>query len=158
MGGPFGVQHLAQGHFGMQMGQTGDQTADLQFESCCSAAQQTSNPQSHLRCHQVLQDSGNKEEVAGKGLSSLFVLCDVPDFKEVNEFRFDWRLQMSKPAPSPVFNLLTRPPIIRNLPSMLLTSIQQMEGGAWEEGREEEGEFGKECEEFISCSESWTEA
>ncbi|CAB1438131.1 unnamed protein product [Pleuronectes platessa] len=30
MGGPFGVQHLAQGHFGMQMGQTGDRTADLQ--------------------------------------------------------------------------------------------------------------------------------
>ena len=25
----FRVQHLAQGHFGMQMGKTGDQTADL---------------------------------------------------------------------------------------------------------------------------------
>ncbi|CAB1425272.1 unnamed protein product [Pleuronectes platessa] len=31
-GGPFRVQHLAQGHFGMQMGQTGDRTADLQVE------------------------------------------------------------------------------------------------------------------------------
>ncbi|CAB1449353.1 unnamed protein product [Pleuronectes platessa] len=30
LGGPFRVQHLAQGHFGMQMGQIGDQTADLQ--------------------------------------------------------------------------------------------------------------------------------
>ncbi|CAB1413392.1 unnamed protein product [Pleuronectes platessa] len=30
MGGAFGVQHLARGHFGMQMGQTGDRTADLQ--------------------------------------------------------------------------------------------------------------------------------
>ena len=28
--GQFGVQHLAQGHFGMQMGKTGDRTADLQ--------------------------------------------------------------------------------------------------------------------------------
>ena len=27
--GQFGVQHLAQGHFGMQMGKTGDRTADL---------------------------------------------------------------------------------------------------------------------------------
>ena len=28
--GQFRVQHLAQGHFGMQMGKTGDRTADLQ--------------------------------------------------------------------------------------------------------------------------------
>ena len=39
--GQFGVQHLAQGHFGMQMGKTGDRTADLQV----GGQRSTSQPQ-----------------------------------------------------------------------------------------------------------------
>ena len=52
-GGLFGVQHLAQGHFGMQMWKTGDRTADLQVGGRPLYPSATAGPQIQLDCTTV---------------------------------------------------------------------------------------------------------